>query len=43
METKIITKKQEHLHYLKVLRECGGVYQKEIRDALDYAIQRIEK
>jgi len=37
MTEKIITK-EEHLHYLKLLKEDSSVLQPEIRFALDFAI-----
>jgi len=36
-------KMNEHLHYLKILKSCSSVYQPEIRNALDYAIEIISK
>ena len=35
---KDIAELREHLHYLRVLQKHYGVYQEEIRDAIDYAI-----
>ena len=34
--------KEETLHYLKVLKNGGSFFQKEIRDALDEAIKKFE-
>lgn len=29
---------EEHLHYLKVLKKSGSIFQPEIRAALNYAV-----
>ncbi len=40
---KIKDKKQEHLHYLGILKKCSAVMQFEIREAIDFAIELAEK
>lgn len=37
-----LKEKPKHLHFLHRLKDCSCVYQKEIRNALDYAIEIIE-
>ena len=37
-----MSKRKEHIHYLKVLLSRGSVYQPEVREALDYAIGELE-
>lgn len=36
-----MSKREEHIHYLRVLRAHGSVYQLEIREALGYAIGKL--
>ena len=36
-------KKQETLHYLKVLQKSYGIFQPEIRVAIDKAMQSVER
>ena len=36
-----MSKRKEHIHYLKVLLENGSVYQFEVREALKYALEKL--
>ena len=36
-------RKERALHYLKVLKNNAGIMQPEIREAIDYAIEEVEK
>jgi len=35
--------KEEHLHYLKVLRDGYATFQPEVRFAIDFAIETLQK